>query len=90
MRIDGNIIKAEDGKCLKRISDGKLMGWRVYLGYTHYLGGKKLETPILERPEHYEEADEPPMSEEERGMYRMMREEGRMREEMEREMRENL
>lgn len=86
MTINGNIITAEDGKWLRRISDQKMMSWRVHLGYTYYLGGKRLEEPLLELPEHYEEVDLPPMSEEERTMYEQMKEEERMREEMEREL----
>lgn len=86
MQINGNTIIASEGKWLKRKSDGKLFGERVALGYTYYLGGKRLEEPLLELPEHYEDADLPPMSEEERMMYEQTKEEERMQEEMEREI----
>ena len=86
MQVDGNTIIAAEGKWLKRKSDGKLFGKLVTLGYTYYLGGKRLEEPLLELPEHYEEMDLPPMSEEERMQYEAVKEEERLREEMEREM----
>ncbi|GEM_PF-321273 len=50
---------AGDGKCLKRISDGWIAGKEVILGKAFYIGGKKLDESILELPEHYEEIDEP-------------------------------
>ena len=52
-------IKASEGKVFRRISDGFIFGKEINLGYTHYLGGKKLEEPLLELPEHFEEIDEP-------------------------------
>ena len=42
----------------RRISDGFIFGKEIHLGYTHYLSGKKLEEPLLELPEHFEEIDE--------------------------------
>ena len=83
MQVYDNTIIASEGKWLKRKSDGKLFGKRVTLGYTYYLGGKRLEEPLLELPEHYEDADLPPMTEEERMMYEQTKEEERMQEEME-------
>lgn len=62
MKIDelnNNHITAEEGKVLRRISDGQLFGNEIYLGYTYYLSGEKLETPLWELPEHYEEIDDP-------------------------------
>ena len=58
------IITASESKVLKRISDGHIAGKEVWLGYTHYLFDKdgkavKLEEPLLELPEHYEEIDDP-------------------------------
>lgn len=53
------IIKASEGKVFRRISDGFIFGKEINLGYTHYIGGKKLEEPLLELPEHFEEIDEP-------------------------------
>lgn len=86
MQVNGNVITASEGKWLKRKSDGKLFGKRVTLGYTYYLGGKRLEEPLLELPEHYEDADSPPMTEEERMMYEEQVRMEEMQEEMEREL----
>lgn len=86
MRIDGRTISPEDGKILRRKSDGWQVWGKLTLGYAYYIGGKRLEEPVFELPEHYEEVDLPPMTEEERMMYEQMKEEERLREEMEREL----
>lgn len=52
-------IKAGEGKVFKRISDGVVFGNEITLGYTYYLNGQKLEEPLWELPEHFEEIDEP-------------------------------
>lgn len=57
--IEDRIITASEGKVFRRISDGFIFGKEINLGYTHYIGGKKLEEPLLELPEHFEEIDEP-------------------------------
>ena len=57
--MEERIIKASEGKVFRRISDGFIFGKEINLGYTHYIGGKKLENPLLELPEHFEEIDEP-------------------------------
>ena len=59
MKVEDRIIKASEGKVFRRISDGSIFGKEINLGYTHYLNGKKLEEPLLELPEHFEEIDEP-------------------------------
>ena len=59
MKIEDNIITADEGKVLRRISDQQIFGSKIYLGYTHYLNGELLEEPLLEVPEHFEEIDEP-------------------------------
>ena len=53
------VIKAAEGKVFRRISDGKVFGNEMWLGYTYYLHGQKLDEPLLELPEHYEEIDAP-------------------------------
>lgn len=60
VRIDGDFItiKADEGKVLRRISDQMIFGKEVTLGYTYYIDGKLLNTPLWELPEHYEEIDE--------------------------------
>ena len=57
--MEDRIIKASEGKVFRRISDGFIFGKEINLGYTHCIGGKKLEEPLLELPEHFEEIDEP-------------------------------
>ena len=57
--MEERVIKASEGKVFRRISDGFIFGKEIHLGYTHYLGGEKLEEPLLELPEHFEEIDEP-------------------------------
>lgn len=54
-------IKASDGKVFRRISDGVIFGNEITLGYTYYINGEKLEEPLWELPEHFEEIDEPKM-----------------------------
>lgn len=52
--MEHKTIYAGLGKTLKRISDGMDFGSEITLGYTHYIGGKKLDTPLWELEEHYE------------------------------------
>lgn len=62
MRIDdlnNKYVLADEGKVLRRISDGWVAGKEIYLGYAYQIGGNKLEEPLLELPEHYEEVDAP-------------------------------
>ena len=61
MRIDkdSGILYAEEGKMLRRKSDNWEAGSEISLGYTYYIGGKKLDVPHLEAPEDYEEVDNP-------------------------------
>ena len=57
--MEDRIIKASEGKVFRRISDGFIFGKEIHLGYTYYLSGQKLDEPLLELPEHFEEIDEP-------------------------------
>ena len=62
MTVDKNNSKhiiADEGKVFKRISDGFIYGKEIYLGYTYYIGGKKLDEPHLEVVEDFEEIDAP-------------------------------
>lgn len=62
MRIDENNPKhviADEGKVLMRKSDRWVAGEEILLGYTYYLGGVKLDNPLLEKAEDYTEADNP-------------------------------
>ena len=55
------IIKASEGKVFRRKSDGFIFGKEIHLGYMYYIGGKKLDEPLMALPEHFEEIDEPVM-----------------------------
>ena len=57
--MEDRIIRASKGKVFRRISDGFIFGKEIHLGYTYYLGGEKLDKPLLEVSEHFEEIDEP-------------------------------
>lgn len=52
--MEHKTIYAGLGKTLKRIADGMDFGSEITLGYTHYIGGKKLDEPLWELEEHYE------------------------------------
>ena len=62
MKTDKNDIRhiiADPGKVFRRISDRRIFGEEVYLGYTYYLNNEKLQEPFEELPEHFEEIDIP-------------------------------
>lgn len=54
---DNKHIIADDGKAFRRISDQMIFGNEIYLGKAWYIGGKKLDEPIDELPEDFEEID---------------------------------
>lgn len=54
-----NKIIAQEGKIFRRKSDSMIFGKEINLGYTYYINGQKLDKPLLELPEHFEEIDEP-------------------------------
>ncbi len=54
-----NKIIAQEGKIFRRKSDNMIFGKEINLGYTYYINGQKLDKPLLELPEHFEEIDEP-------------------------------
>ena len=57
--MEHKTIYAGLGKTLKRLSDGMDFGSEITLGYTYYIGGEKLDTPLWELPEHYERVEIP-------------------------------
>lgn len=62
MTIDKNDPKhiiADEGKVFARIEDGQVYGNEIFLGYTYYIGRKKLAEPHLDVVEDFEEIDEP-------------------------------
>ena len=52
-------IIADEGKLLRRKSDGWVAGEQLTLGYNYYEGGVGLSKAKLETPEDYEEFDKP-------------------------------
>lgn len=65
--MDKIIIKADEGKVFRRISDGALYGKEISLGYSYYINGVKLSEPHLDVPEDFEQIDEPVREERELG-----------------------
>lgn len=57
--VTTTVLKSARNKIFRRISDGWIAAQEIYLGYTYYLDSRKLEQPLLELPEHYEEVDIP-------------------------------
>ena len=51
------IIKAEDGKILRKKNTGRVVGDTVHLGYNYYEAGILLKKPYLAKPDDYEEID---------------------------------
>lgn len=52
-------IVADEGKLLRRKSDGWVAGEQLTLGYNYYESGVGLAAPKLELPDDYEEIDKP-------------------------------
>ena len=49
---------ADRGKVFKRTSDGFIFGNELYLGYAYYINGIKLDIPMEEHIEDFEEIDD--------------------------------
>jgi hypothetical protein len=58
MDIHDNHIIADNGKVFRRIADGTIYGREIYLGYSYYINGVKLDEPHLDVPEDFEEIDD--------------------------------
>ena len=58
-QITTTIIKADEGKVLRRKSSGSVYGERVHLGYNYYDSGVGLAEPHLDTPDDFEEIDKP-------------------------------
>ena len=50
---------AEEGKVFKRINHEDIMGQDLWLGYSYYIDGKKLDEKHLDVIEEFEEVDMP-------------------------------
>ena len=58
-QITTTIIKADEGKVLRRKSSGAVYGETVHLGYNYYDSGVGLAEPHLDTPDDFEEIDKP-------------------------------
>lgn len=54
---DYTVIVADEGKWLRRISSGELMGDEIALGNSYYIGGELQETPHADVVSDFEEID---------------------------------
>lgn len=88
--MENKTITAQEGKVFRRKSDGMVFGNEITLGYTYYLGGKRLEEPLLELPEHFEEIDAPIILTPEEELAKLEEEMRLREEEMERQHEEEL
>ena len=59
MTIDGNHIKADEGKVFRRIGTDEIFGKEIYLGYSFYIDGVLQRPPHLDIPEDFEEINIP-------------------------------
>lgn len=50
------VLRASEGKELRRRSDGTIYGETVWLGYNHYVAGERVE-PTPDTAEDFEEID---------------------------------
>ena len=57
MTIEGNHIIADSGKVFRRIGTNEIFGEEIWLGYSYYIDGVKLDEPHLDIPEDFEEID---------------------------------
>ncbi len=59
MTQEGIILRADEGKVLRRIVSGEIFGDVIYLGYSHYIGGVLQNPPHKDIAEDFEEIDKP-------------------------------
>lgn len=57
MIVQDNIIIADAGKELRRVSDGTNYGNSIILGYSYYINGVLQDQPHLDVVEDFEEID---------------------------------
>lgn len=58
MKIEGNLLTADDGKVLIRRESGERYGRNIALGYSHYIGGVLQDPPHKDAPEDFDEVPE--------------------------------
>lgn len=59
MKLEGNVLTADEGKVFRRKESGELFGNEIYLGKSYYIGGVLLNEPHDDVPEDFEEIDNP-------------------------------
>jgi len=59
MRKYKNHIMADPGMVFRRKGTNEIYGEEIWLGYSYYRDGQKLEEPHLDVPEDFEEIPEP-------------------------------
>lgn len=52
------VLKADEGKEIRRKGDTFVYGKEVWLGNSHYFRGERLSVPHKDAPEDFEEIDE--------------------------------
>ncbi|MGM9740047.1 MAG: carbohydrate-binding protein, partial [Candidatus Cryptobacteroides sp.] len=58
-QITTTVLKADEGKVLRRKSSGAIYGETVHLGYNYYDAGVGLSEAHLDTPDDFEEIDKP-------------------------------
>lgn len=56
---DYTVLIADEGKWLRRISSGEVMGEEIALGNSYYIGGELQDVPHLDVVSDFEEIDAP-------------------------------
>ena len=56
---DYTVVIADDGKWLRRISSGEIMGEEIALGNSYYIGGELQDVPHEDVVSDFEEIDAP-------------------------------
>ncbi|MBO4718973.1 MAG: hypothetical protein J5658_03765 [Prevotella sp.] len=58
------VLTADEGKVLRRIASGEIIGKELWLGYSYYIGGVLQNPPHLDTQADFDEIDEPEPEEE--------------------------
>lgn len=57
---DVDVLIADEGKVLVRKGyEEDILGYEIWLGYSHYIGGVKQDPPHLDVPDDFTEIDKP-------------------------------
>lgn len=59
MKRRGNRLTADEGKCFVRRESGENFGSVIFLGYSYYIGGARLNAPHKDVPEDFDEVTAP-------------------------------